>query len=190
MLKLVTMLTVPALLVAAAVLLVLAHGRDGLSGEGDGVRSASPVGPRVPAFQAQTLSGQTVNLPAGYKGKLVLLDFWATWCGPCVREIPHLVKTYERYHAQGFEILGVTLDGPQGIRASHVNRFVRENNMRWEHIYHNAVPIATAYRVVGIPAAFLVDGDTGRLLASGETLRGAALPRTIEKYLRKRNEQP
>lgn len=111
----------------------------------------------------------------------MLLDFWATWCPPCRVEIPHLVEAYKRYHDRGFEIIGVTLD--QGPAAS-VERFLADRKMTWEQIHDNAQSIAVSYGVSAIPAAFLVDGDTGTTLAAGDDLRGDALFKTIEKHLK------
>jgi thiol-disulfide isomerase/thioredoxin len=125
-----------------------------------------------------------VNFPEDYKGKLVLLDFWATWCGPCRVEIPGLVKAYEKYKSQGFEILGISLDREK--QGSNIEVFLMDNNMRWPQVYDGKfwdAEIAKMYGVDSIPAAYLVDGNTGKILASGNALRGEALDGTIAKAL-------
>jgi thiol-disulfide isomerase/thioredoxin len=137
-------------------------------------------GPRVPVFEGRAIGGQRFSFPNDYKGKLVMLDFWATWCRPCVSEIPNVVEAYNKFHPHGLEILGVTLDR---IPPTEVTRFTQSSKASWPQIYENALSIAGLFQVRGIPSAFLVDGDTGRLLASGEDLRGTSLHTTIQKYL-------
>jgi thiol-disulfide isomerase/thioredoxin len=129
----------------------------------------------------QDLDGKAVSL-ADYKGKIVLIDFWATWCGPCRAEIPHVVQAYERYKDKGFEVLGVTLDGPKD--ASKVRLFAAENRMPWRQ-QHESRPdtrntVAEAYEVEGIPHTVLVGRD-GKVLRTG--LRGNALSHTLARVL-------
>lgn len=139
----------------------------------------------APAFTATALSGRAINFPADYAGKIVLLDFWATWCPPCRAEIPNLVAARQRYRGQGFEILGVTLDATQRVSNTTVVKFATKQKMNWEQVYRDAARIAGAYGVTGIPTAFLIDGDSGAVLATGPDVHGDALLRTIEKNLKK-----
>src|SRR3546814_13936633 len=69
----------------------------------------SAIGKKAPEIAGQTPEGEAISLSEA-KGKITLIDFWASWCGPCRRENPHVVKLYEKYHPNGFNILGVSLD--------------------------------------------------------------------------------
>jgi thiol-disulfide isomerase/thioredoxin len=134
-------------------------------------------------FETKTADGDTIHFPDKYKGKLVLMDFWATWCLPCRREMPHLVSAYQKYHDKGIEMLGINLDQPHS--ADKLAQFTRENKMPWPEVYEGK-PIAQQYYIETIPDSFLVDGDTGKILAEGEVLQGDALLDTIQKALAKR----
>ncbi|MEM6628901.1 MAG: TlpA disulfide reductase family protein [Bacteroidota bacterium] len=105
------------------------------------------------------------------KGKTVLLDFWASWCGPCRRENPNVVRLYNQYKDKGFEILGVSLDKDRGqwLQA------IEQDDLSWEHVsdlkgWRNEA--ALTYRVSSIPATFLLDGS-GKII--GKNLRGRSL---------------
>lgn len=178
----------PVFLAAVVVLAALAYLREDGSDAGANnsvpFLAKVPAGATAPAFRAKTLSGMAVNFPEDYRGKLVLVDFWATWCVPCVHELPHLLEAYERFHERGFEIIGISLDAPKRIPATTVQSFLRKHRVPWDVIYDNAAPIAGNYRVIGIPAGFLVDGDTGAILAGREQTRGRALVDAIEEALK------
>lgn len=139
-------------------------------------------------FKAESLAGRKIDFPNDYRGKLVLLDFWATWCAPCRVQQPYLVKANNQYGGTDFVIVGITLDAFQRVAASTVERFIRDQKMTWDQVYQEAPAIAGNYGVAAIPAAFLVDGDTGAILASGDDLHGDALLKTIEKHLRAREQ--
>lgn len=141
-------------------------------------------GANIIAFEATTMSGKKVNFPADYKGKIVMLDFWATWCGPCMKEVPHVVEAYKANHNNGFEILGISLD--QKDKAEQVTKVTGEKEMTWEQVYDGGfwkAEIAQKYAIDSIPAVFLVDGDTGKILATASDLRGDKLAKTIVSAL-------
>jgi cytochrome c biogenesis protein CcmG, thiol:disulfide interchange protein DsbE len=126
----------------------------------------------APDFTLPQLDGQTLRL-SSYRGRVVLLDFWATWCVPCREQIPHFIELQDKYRADGFEIIGVSMDdGPEPVRS-----FSQEFHMNYPVVMGNA-KIGELYGgVLGLPIAFLLDRD-GQVHAKHI---GATKPEIIEK---------
>ncbi|WP_285008410.1 TlpA disulfide reductase family protein [Pedobacter faecalis] len=128
----------------------------------------------TPQFSVPDKNGKAVSL-ADFKGKVVLVDFWASWCGPCRKENPNLVKAYEKYHDKGFEIIGISLDDKKdrwlaAIEADKLNWVHASDLKGWKS------DLALEYGIKSIPMSFLVDAS-GKIIA--KDLRGDALEKKL-----------
>jgi peroxiredoxin len=137
------------------------------------------VGKPFPTFSETDLDGKPLAL-ADFKGKVVLIDFWATWCGPCVQELPNVLAAYEKFHGKGFEIIGISLDQNRDA----LTGFIKERGMTWVQYFDGLgwkSKLGTQYGIQSIPATFLLDGE-GKIVA--KNLRGPALEKQLAALLK------
>lgn len=123
-------------------------------------RQEKAVGQAFELVFNDAISGKSFDVSA-MKGKVVLVDFWATWCGPCVAKMPELKELYREYHDQGLEIVGVSLDQSEsegGLKA--LKAFVAKNNVPWPMFYQGngwESAFSKSWGIMSIPTVFIVD---------------------------------
>ncbi|MCZ2471887.1 peroxiredoxin family protein [Aquirufa ecclesiirivi] len=137
------------------------------------------IGSEAPEISLPSPNGEKITL-SSLRGKYVLIDFWASWCGPCRRENPNVIKTYARFKDKGFEIFGVSLDQDKSAWLKAIDT----DQLTWKHVsdlqYWNSVA-AQAYQVSAIPMTFMLDKE-GKIMAKG--LRGASLDQFLENLFK------
>jgi peroxiredoxin len=127
-------------------------------------KKITAIGKIAPDFEQPDTSGKVVKL-SDFKGQYVLLDFWASWCGPCREENPNVVKAYQKFHGKGFTVLSVSLDQP-GKKANWLNA-IHHDGLTWTQVsdlqfWNNAA--AVLYGIKAIPQNFLIDKE-GKIIA-------------------------
>lgn len=119
-------------------------------------------GSRLPAYEVRTLAGETVSLDA-FRGQPVLLNVWATWCPPCVREMPALQRVHEQLGGEGLRIIGVSVDAEPGLintwgrPGGDIRRFVAAHGLTFDILWDPSGNLETAYALNGLPTTFLID---------------------------------
>lgn len=136
---------------------------------------------QLPDLKGVQLDGKPFDV-AQLKGKVVLIDFWATWCGPCRAELPNVLKAYEQYHKKGFEVVGVSIDDDR----EKLDEFIKEQPLPWTTLFNPDEntrgfedPSARKFHVGGIPATYLVD-PSGKLVHIN--VRGERLGELLKSY--------
>lgn len=144
------------------------------------------VGETAPEINLPDLKGNTITLSA-FRGKVVLIDFWATWCSPCVKEQPQLHKLYEKYNqsifnnGKGFEIYGVSLDSKKTDWEATIKK-MKINWVQVSDLKFWASPVARLYNIEALPHNVLIDGK-GVIIA--KNLHGEELENALATLLRK-----
>lgn len=143
--------------------------------EAKAAREKMMVGKIAPDFSFPTKNGERNYGPKDFRGKYVLIDFWASWCGPCRQEIPHLKKEYEKYHDKGLEMLSVSIDKSKNAWMNAL----RKEKMPWPQVLapESGKDIMKEYQFSGIPFIVLLDKE-GKIL--GKNLRGEKLEKLLE----------
>ena len=134
------------------------------------------IGTDAPDFEYKTI-GDVEGKLSEFRGNYVLLDFWGTWCGPCVGEIPNLKKVYAAFHEKGFEILSISSDK---FDTQKLEEYVTEKGMNWNHVLEGmGGPVQELYKIRSYPSLFLIDPE-GKVVSINNELRGELLNAKLE----------
>lgn len=120
-----------------------------------------PVGPgsQAPAFRAKELGSNEYRTMADYRGQVVVLNVWATWCGPCIQEIPSLEKLYREFGPKGLKLVAVSIDSKPGtpyVTEDSIRRFVNHFGVTFDVLHDSTEAVESAYQVTAYPETFII----------------------------------
>jgi peroxiredoxin len=171
---------------ALAGLAILSVAADGIGAERsarDALRAALDAPPAAPAFRVRTLTGERIELESLVRGGPVVLDFWATWCKPCLAALPELRQLHERFSARGVSVVGISEDGPRNH--AKVRPFATRYRLGYPLVLDEDGSLQSKYQVRSLPTTFVVDRK-GRITHVEQGYRpgfGEALATAIEAAL-------
>jgi thiol-disulfide isomerase/thioredoxin len=142
------------------------------------IRRTLTNGVKFPDFSEKDLLGNPLSV-SKYEDKVVLVEFWATWCGPCVAELPNIIKAYNKHHSNGFEVIGISLDEDE----QKLKSFLKAKEIPWVQYFDGKGwqnKLAAKYGIDTVPATFLLDRQ-GKII--GQDFRGEALEEALTKAL-------
>ena len=147
-----------------------------------GMNPSEWIGKPALDFHVTDVNGEALSLEQ-YRGQVVLLDFWATWCPPCIAEIPNVKKTYEKYKDQKFQIVGISLDRSK----EPLEAYIEKEGLAWLHYWDNIGKVSNLYKVQAIPSTFLIDGEG---VIRKTNLHGHALEHAVAELVNENLTQP
>ena len=147
-----------------------------------GMNPSEWIGKPASDFHVTDLKGEKLSLEQ-YRGQVVLLDFWATWCPPCIAEIPNVKKTYETYKDQKFQIIGISLDRSK----EPLEAYIEKEELAWLHYWDNTRKVSRLYKVQAIPSTFLIDGEG---IIRKTNLRGHRLETAVAELVKENFAKP
>lgn len=157
----------------------LSDRKGSLDGLSDASTSTNFIDKKAIDFQVADLNGEPLSLEK-YRGQIILLDFWATWCPPCIAEMPFVKNTYQKYKNQNFEIIGISLDN----ELNQLTTYLEKEDITWPQYYDNGGQISNLYQVQAIPTTYLIDSKG---IIRYANLRGNALENAVRQLLLETN---
>lgn len=138
---------------------------------------------KAPDFSIKDLSGKTVSL-SDYRGRVVVLDFWATWCPPCRMSIEELVKLQAEKREEGLVILGISMDHPKRMNDQGLRSFMKDRNINYSVLRYTREIVKDYFgeKEFGIPALFIIDRD-GKIVEQYQGFNPGVLEKSLEKIL-------
>lgn len=141
------------------------------------------LGKQAPIFTLPNELDQQISL-ASFQGKFVLIDFWATWCGPCIKEIPNLKRAAQYFKEDNFEVISVCIDKNSDVQKSTWKRIIESHNATWTQLYDaEGETTVSAYKISAFPTLLLINPE-GVIIEKGDALRGPNNLKILAKHLR------